>query len=163
MPPAKKLRSGTASKGKASTTRPLTAAKDGGSEFAQLAKQHWLKSTKRKPKTKVKNDVLKRDIWDVLEKDDFAFKSLLTLESLQILEKYDMLFFFFPARQPANRVDVKLPMARIYRGLVRPPYPANCPDPECQEAGAPRPVDHIQRPTRRVFLLVPTHSHAELG
>ncbi|KAH6625050.1 hypothetical protein B0J18DRAFT_479838 [Chaetomium sp. MPI-SDFR-AT-0129] len=37
---------------------------------------------------KVKNDVLKREIWDVLEKENFPQKSLLELEGLQILESY---------------------------------------------------------------------------
>jgi intron-binding protein aquarius len=31
--------------------------------------------------------VLKREIWDTLEKDDFPPKSLLALESLQTLER----------------------------------------------------------------------------
>lgn len=57
--------------------------------FALLAKTHWLKPTKKKAtKVKVKPEVLKNEIWDVLEKDDFAFKSLLALENLQILERY---------------------------------------------------------------------------
>ncbi|CZT52224.1 related to NAM7-nonsense-mediated mRNA decay protein [Rhynchosporium secalis] len=59
------------------------------SSFVQLAHAHWLKPTKKKTsKVKVKPDVLKNEIWDILEKDDFAFKSLLILENLQILESY---------------------------------------------------------------------------
>lgn len=90
MPPAKKLKSGAAAKAKAGSAvaaRPPTAVPDGESGFAQLAKQHWLKGTKRGAKIKVKNGVIKDDIWDALEKDGFAFKSLLALESLQILER----------------------------------------------------------------------------
>lgn len=88
MPPAKKLRSAGASKGKASTARPVASGVDGDSAFAQLAKKHWLKTTKRTTKVKVKNDVLKGEIWDVLEKESFSYPSLVTLESLQLLERY---------------------------------------------------------------------------
>jgi intron-binding protein aquarius len=67
--------------------RPTVADLQGENEFAQLAKKHWLKTSKKNAKVKVKPDVLKTEIWDVLEKEDFAFKSLLVLENLQILEK----------------------------------------------------------------------------
>ena len=48
---------------------------EGQSEFANLARQHWLKETKKqsgkvKP-VKVKNDVLKREIWDTLRRRTF--------------------------------------------------------------------------------------------
>jgi len=46
-----------------------------------------LKTSKRATKVKVNQEVLKNEIWDVLEKDSFAFGSLLVLENLQILEK----------------------------------------------------------------------------
>jgi len=88
MPPAKKLKSGSASKSKPNPARPAASQADGETEFAQLAKQHWLKTTKRAAKVKVKNDVLKSEIWDALEKDAFPSQSLLALESLQILERY---------------------------------------------------------------------------
>lgn len=60
----------------------------GEAYFEDLAKRHWLKTTKKQTKVKVKPDVLKSEIWDVLEKENFEFKSLLALENLQILEKY---------------------------------------------------------------------------
>lgn len=61
---------------------------DGQSSFEEIARLHWLKASKKKAaKVKVKPDVLKHEIWDVLEKDDFSFKSLLALENLQILER----------------------------------------------------------------------------
>jgi intron-binding protein aquarius len=91
MPTAKRLKSNGDSKShpkKQDTTRPTAAEIEGETEFAQLAKQHWLKTTKRTTKVKVKNDVLKREIWDTLEKDGFQYKSLLVLEGLQILESY---------------------------------------------------------------------------
>ena len=92
MPPAKRVKSSakgsaTARPPVASSERPTTEEVEGESEFATLARQHWLKSTKRTTKIKVKNDVLKREIWDTLEKDDFPPKSLLALESLQTLER----------------------------------------------------------------------------
>jgi intron-binding protein aquarius len=68
--------------------RPTVADLQGENPFAQLAKKHWLKTTKKPAKVKVKPDVLKSEIWDVLEQENFAFKSLLVLENLQILERY---------------------------------------------------------------------------
>jgi intron-binding protein aquarius len=59
---------------------------DEESIFTQLAKKHWLKSSKS-TKVKVKPDVLKSEVWDVLEKEDFAFRLLLELENLQILDR----------------------------------------------------------------------------
>lgn len=58
------------------------------SPFAQLAGKHWLKPSKKSTKVKVKPDVIKKEIWDVLEQEDFPFRSLLILENLHILEKY---------------------------------------------------------------------------
>lgn len=67
--------------------RPTIADIEGESEFAQLARKHWLKTTKKTTKVKVKNDVLKKNLWDVLERDNFPYKSLLVLEGLQTLER----------------------------------------------------------------------------
>ncbi|KAK1595240.1 intron-binding protein aquarius [Colletotrichum navitas] len=80
----------TRSQAKATGDRPTVADIEGEGAFAQLAKKHWLKTTrsKRAVKVKVKNDVLKQEIWDVLERDGFPYKSILTLESLQTLESY---------------------------------------------------------------------------
>ncbi|KAI1335173.1 hypothetical protein F5Y15DRAFT_399182 [Xylariaceae sp. FL0016] len=89
MPAPKRLKSAAKSKAQDKTpARPTVADLEGESEFAQLARQHWLKTTKRQTKVKIKNDILKKDIWDRLEKDEFAYKSLLVLEGLQTLESY---------------------------------------------------------------------------
>ena len=53
--------------------------------WAQLAKKHWPKAAKSK---KTKPEVIKKEIWDVLEQESFYFRSLLMLENLQLLEKY---------------------------------------------------------------------------
>ena len=53
--------------------------------WAQLAKKHWPKAVRTK---KTKPEVIKKEIWDVLEQEAFHFRSLLMLESLQLLEKY---------------------------------------------------------------------------
>lgn len=68
--------------------RPTVADLQGETPFAQFAKEHWLKTSKKGTKVKVKADLLKREVWDVLQKENFAFKSLLVLENLQILEKH---------------------------------------------------------------------------
>ncbi|KAI5868158.1 P-loop containing nucleoside triphosphate hydrolase protein [Durotheca rogersii] len=88
MPTAKRLKSGSQSKSRETQPRPTIADLEGESEFAQLARKHWLKPTRRTARVKVKNEVLKRDIWDVLEKDGFPYKLLLVLEGLQTLESY---------------------------------------------------------------------------
>lgn len=56
--------------------------------WAQLAKKHWPKAVKSK---KAKPDLIKKEIWDVLEQEAFHFRSLLMLENLQLLEKYTSL------------------------------------------------------------------------
>ncbi|KAI1110249.1 hypothetical protein F5Y14DRAFT_429537 [Nemania sp. NC0429] len=89
MPTAKRLKSSAKARARDKPpARPTVADLEGESEFARLAKRHWLKTSKGAAKIKVKNDVLKKDIWDVLEKDAFAYKSLLVLEGLQTLESY---------------------------------------------------------------------------
>lgn len=55
------------------------------SYWAQLAKKHWPNTAKSK---KIKPEVIKKEIWDVLEQEAFHFRSLLMLENLQLLEKY---------------------------------------------------------------------------
>lgn len=89
MPTAKRQKKSAASQPQNSQPPPTTVdtAAEGDSEFAQLAKQHWLKPSKRATKVKVKNDVLKQDIWDPLERDKFPTSSLVALEGLQILER----------------------------------------------------------------------------
>lgn len=93
MPPAKRVKSSADSRPNAeSSKRPTVEDLEGESEFASLARQHWLKTTpehasQTQAKVKVKNDVLKREIWDVLERDNFPLKSLLVLEGLQTLER----------------------------------------------------------------------------
>ena len=67
--------------------RPTVADIEGESEFAQLARKHWLRPAKRTTKVKVKNDVVKKSLWDVLERENFPYKSLLVLEGLQTLER----------------------------------------------------------------------------
>ena len=56
----------------------------GGAYWQTLAHNNWLDGTRAK--AKVKGDVLK-EIWDRLETENFDYFSLLTLESLQLLER----------------------------------------------------------------------------
>lgn len=90
MPPAKRVKSSATQRKTPSASRAGNEEGEGESEFATIARQHWLKTTKRPAKVKVKNEVLKREIWDTLEKEDFPLKSLLALEGLQTLEGYVM-------------------------------------------------------------------------
>ena len=53
--------------------------------WTQVAETHWLKSSKR---SKVTSQVVKSEIWDVLQNEGFEYKLLLALENLQILERH---------------------------------------------------------------------------
>ncbi|KAH8169576.1 AAA domain-containing protein [Sarocladium implicatum] len=99
MPNAKRLRSSAASKAQPKAVPGPAASKDEGRptpaeveeeehQFVHVARKNWLKPGKKPAKVKVKNDVLKQGIWDLLEREGFAYKSLLLLESLQTLESY---------------------------------------------------------------------------
>jgi len=57
----------------------------GVDHWTRVANEHWLKTSKSK---KIKKDVIKSEIWDILEKENFQFRSLVVLENLQILESY---------------------------------------------------------------------------
>ena len=57
-------------------------------EFAQLARKYWLKPSKKKSAAvKIKNDALRKEFWEPLVEQKFAYKSLLVLENLQALER----------------------------------------------------------------------------
>ncbi|KAM3563847.1 hypothetical protein ARSEF4850_002146 [Beauveria asiatica] len=96
MPNVKRLKNSAAAKAKAPVhheeptgERPTPAeVEEEEHQFVQVARAHWLKTAKKKTKVKVKNDVLKQSIWEVLARDGFQHKSLLLLESLQTLESY---------------------------------------------------------------------------
>ena len=53
--------------------------------WTQLAQKHWSRPSKS---GKVKSEIIRNEIWDVLEAEDFLFRSLLQLENSQLLEKY---------------------------------------------------------------------------
>lgn len=65
--------------------RPTVADLQGDSHFAQVARKNWLAASKT---PKARPDVIKKDLWDELEKVDFAYSALLVLENLQALERY---------------------------------------------------------------------------
>ncbi|KAI9683087.1 MAG: hypothetical protein M1829_005878 [Trizodia sp. TS-e1964] len=64
--------------------RPTIPDLYGESYFAQFAKKSWLHPT---GSNSLKQEQLKTEIWDVLEKEGFSFRSLALLENLQFLEK----------------------------------------------------------------------------
>lgn len=97
MPNVKRLKGSGAAKAqkqsnpkpKSTDGRPTPAeVEEEEHQFVQLARKHWLKSGKKPANPKVKNDILKQNIWDVLEREGFQYKSLLLLERLQTLERY---------------------------------------------------------------------------
>lgn len=99
MPNAKRQKGGSGTAKTRRTKEPAQGSEDGRPtpaeveqeehQFVQLARKHWLKPGKKPAKPKVKNDVLKQSIWDLLEREGFQYKTLLLLESLQTLERYD--------------------------------------------------------------------------
>jgi hypothetical protein len=111
--------------------RPTVADLYGDSHFASLAKQHWLKSTKKASKIKVKPDILKKEIWDVLEQDDFSYRSLLILENLQILERC-VSFQDFNFTSKLNYLQ--LPLARLLRRLLELPCHTHGIDHKCPQS-----------------------------
>lgn len=52
--------------------------------WAFIAQKHWSEAVRP---VKVRVDVLENEIWDVLVKHSFTYRSLLVLESLQAFEK----------------------------------------------------------------------------
>ena len=69
--------------------RPVVADLEGENPWTLLARKHWLKANAG-AKVRVKSNVIKIEIWDVLESEVFTFRSLLILENLQILEEYGL-------------------------------------------------------------------------
>jgi intron-binding protein aquarius len=65
-------------------TRPSVSDLQEDSRWVNLAKAHWLKKGKAR---KVKQDFIKKEIWDPLEAQGFSLHSLLILENLNVLEK----------------------------------------------------------------------------
>jgi intron-binding protein aquarius len=55
-------------------------------DWVELAEKNWTKQTQKT--RKVRLDVVKQEIWDVLEKEGFDFRSLVALDNLQLLEKW---------------------------------------------------------------------------
>ncbi|KAF1986979.1 putative DEAD helicases superfamily protein [Aulographum hederae CBS 113979] len=54
-------------------------------KYKIIANKNWVNITKA---PKVKNQVIKEELWDSLEKDGFPYSALQQLENLQIVEKY---------------------------------------------------------------------------
>lgn len=66
---------------------PASEELEDENRWTQLAQKHWLRPSKS---GKVKPEVIKNEIWDVLEVEDFPLRSLLPLENSQLLEKYEI-------------------------------------------------------------------------
>ncbi|KAI5778893.1 P-loop containing nucleoside triphosphate hydrolase protein [Geopyxis carbonaria] len=64
--------------------RPTVQELQGDNPLAQAAKRWWL----REKPAKFNPELLKTEIYDVIEKENFGYKALLVLENLQFLEKF---------------------------------------------------------------------------
>ena len=65
-------------------SRPTVEDFREGNQWVNLAKTLWLETSKVR---KVKQDTIKKDLWDSLEADGFSLRHLLTLENLNVLER----------------------------------------------------------------------------
>lgn len=63
---------------------PLGVADLERSHWTELARKHWPKAVKSK---KVQSVVIKTELWNALEMENYHVRSLLILESLRLLEK----------------------------------------------------------------------------
>lgn len=73
------------SKGTASAEGGQLIVDERENEWTDVARKHWSSTGKSR---KVKNEVVKNEIWDVLENEGFPFRSLFILENLQLLERF---------------------------------------------------------------------------
>lgn len=64
--------------------RPIVADLQ-DSHYVTIARANWLATP---GPSRVRPEVIKRDLWDSLEGEKFSTRSLLVLESLQIFERY---------------------------------------------------------------------------
>ena len=122
MPPAKRIKSSADSRPNAGASgRPTLEDLEGENQFTNLARQHWLNVPQQAAKIKVKTDVLKRELWDALERENFPLKSLLILEGLQILERQEgPLILDLFCRTLTDRMS-QIPVARLRRGFIKLP------------------------------------------
>lgn len=59
---------------------------EGSPSWAELAEKHW--KSEASGASRVRTEVVKGQIWDVLEKNGFDNRDLTELENLQLLEQY---------------------------------------------------------------------------
>ena len=76
-----------------------------GEHWQNLASRHWLGGSDSRRK-KVIVDVVKKDIWDKLEQENFEYSSLQALEGLQLLEKLVSSSSLLPCH--ADRLQIPL-------------------------------------------------------
>jgi intron-binding protein aquarius len=70
----------------AKDSTPPGISPDSDNQWVGVAQKLWLKP--KKSRAKSKGDVVKQEIWDVLEGESFRYPSLLALENVQALESY---------------------------------------------------------------------------
>ena len=140
------------------SARPTVADLHGDNHFAQVARKNWLSA--KAPK--VRPEVIKQELWDELEKVDFAYSALLVLENLQALERYLWPSFDedasnYHALLVALMVNVKrrenLPSWGMYCALHL----------ECDRSYVNVCSRAFRRQTRRVLVLLPPYTVHECG
>lgn len=90
--------------------RPTVADLEGDNHWALLARKHWLKASKPR---KVKTEVIKSELWDPLEAENFEFRLVLLLENLHLLEKY-----FVPREKIAVSLAALILLSYLWPGYT---------------------------------------------
>jgi len=67
---------------------------EGDLQWRNVAESHWQTGSARA--CKVRPEVVKQEIWEVLEKEEFAYRNLQELDNLQLLEKSVMAKLTWP-------------------------------------------------------------------
>ena len=103
---------------------------------------------------------MKTEIWDVLEQDDFAFKSLLVLENLQVLESY--LWPGYTEDSSNFHVLLIVLMCNVRTREHLPTWGVFCLRWQFEEPLLTA-VRYIRRQSSRVFEPIPTNSFYDFG
>jgi Intron-binding protein aquarius N-terminus len=89
--------------------------------WTTLAQRLWLSDS---PLRKVLPETVKTEVWDALEGDRFSPRALITLENLQILEKYGTTL---PTAEVMETNSYQISVAKLHIGCFEPTRSLNCP------------------------------------
>lgn len=100
-------------------------------DWHAVASRLWMKDT---AVTRTSPEIIKKELWDPLEKESFSLRSLVALESLQVLERSVSEFAIHHCFSADTN---QIPMADLYRRCLEPPCPTSSFRRRCQASGKP--------------------------